>query len=62
MATEEKGGRMISKNKSSSSRVGYTDNTESMSSSVGASLIFSDSGLITSNYNRQDIVSQFPGM
>ena len=40
MATEEKGERMISKNKSSSSRVGYTDNTESMSSGVWASLFF----------------------
>ena len=59
MATEEKGGRMISKNKSRSSRVGYTDNTESMSSGVWASLFF-DSGATANNYIRQDIGSQFP--
>jgi len=38
MATDEKGGSVISKNKSS--RSGYTDNTESMSSSVWNSVCF----------------------
>ena len=57
MATDEKGGSVISKNKSS--RSGYTDNTESMSSGVWASLFF-DSGATANNYIRQDIGSQFP--